>query len=183
MRSCWRGPGTLFAAALGLWLGGSVAACEEGEQQWDELSGSCSERFDLQFNRLRAYRIGPELVLAYESSGITVAGLDNDQENLSNQVARLSIDTEAQGVKEQRRFDFVARSAEVIPVRVARYVLGRDHNRKVRQGEQFPRIRAGLVEFHEYGENVGDEVAGRFELTFSTDETLLGLFSASLSQP
>jgi hypothetical protein len=160
----------------------------------NRIWGNVEPTYSLDFDEVRAYRLGNLLVIAYEKEFDPPGFATSLGQPVMNQVVRLSLRqdlVDASGAPlvqvtreihlEQRAKDASGRSARIGALE--RYVVEVDGKGDLADGAGFPELQQATVSFSELGDKPGQELVGRFAARFLNDRTLQGEFDTRLVAP
>lgn len=181
MRTLSREPRPERNTGIGLLLAMTVVGSMAGCAPEGELGGSIGESVKLRFENMRAYKIGPELVLLYERASSTRSQILGDP--LMNQVARLTFNTERHALEEKTDIDLDLKNDRAPALRVEHYVVEEDSAGELRQEAPFPDVVTATIRFEKIPTELGDLIEAKFDCSFDDSRVLGGDFVAKLSQP
>ncbi|MBI5511794.1 MAG: hypothetical protein HY903_23815 [Deltaproteobacteria bacterium] len=162
---------TSLAIAVSALLG-AAAGCQ-GEAE-DALSGSIAAiGYSLDFSTIRITRSETELIVRYEKEEVLPDGAIVVQQQPTRIVVPLGVET------------VEADTPLTLPgaATFEHNVIRLDPSGNKTDEPQFPPVDSGQLEFTDLGGQVGDRVAGNFDLVFNGGYTLLGKFHADLTLP
>jgi hypothetical protein len=160
----------------------------------NRLWGNIQPTYSLDFDQVRAYRMGDLLVVAYEKAFDPLGYSSSLGRPVMNQVVRLTVrmdllDSEGQpAVQPQREFriDQKATDHDGRAVRVGsleRYVVEVDGQGELADAADFPALEQATATLDRLGQGPGDMVAGSFSARFVSDRTLGGELETTLVAP
>ncbi|MCB9654700.1 MAG: hypothetical protein H6729_11280 [Deltaproteobacteria bacterium] len=159
-------------------VSGMLAACQEHD---GDLTGSIGGAYGLDFDQIHAYRLGAELVVAYEKSFQPDHRMYVNP--ILNQPARLVVRTDRQAVAVGEPITVNMADTYYPAIALERYVIDSAPGRGVFQAPRFPSIAAITVHFSELGEETGDMLTGEFACDFMNEQRLTGRFRVALGAP
>lgn len=170
------------ALLVALLLCVSLASTGCGRME-SELYGTISAAYPLEFDRVRAYSLGSELIIVYEKDYDPPSYSSTLGHPIRNQVVRLRFRSDLPDLVENQQVEFAAQGNDPPLGIVSRHVVSADTSGALVQEEDFPALRDGTVLFDALGDASGKPVVGTFDCTFSNSWTLRGHFDALLTDP
>lgn len=171
----WRDTLLCAAALVVILLSG---ACKNGE-----LGGSIGASYDMRFDAIRSYWIGPKLIIIYEKSFTTTEVAASFGDPVQNQVVRLTIDTNRQELVAGEEIFFDRTETDYPALSVDRYVLTESMATGLQQEETYPNLASSHLKFDALSLDIDGDLTGEFECTFTDDRMLWGNFDTTISKP
>lgn len=157
----------------------TLAACGQPETQ--SLSGSLATTYDMHYESVRAYRIGPQLVLAYQLPAPLPPQVGGFGAVVQNQVLRLTFNTGRQTLAERSDIDLLGNS-DFPNACLARYALKVDGTRVVQDAPIAP-LDSGTIYFDKLGTAVGEALKGHFSGKLTDGRDFEADFDTLLATP
>lgn len=150
-----------------------------------ELHGNPTSAFDhLKFDSVRAYKLGNELVIAYEKDFKPKNPLNKSKFQSKQQITRLALNLDRVTLVKSEEITFAGPEFGDYPAGVIdRYVLSENDDLDVVQEENFDPIVEGTIEFKELGLQAGKKLFGTFNVRFDEHRNLFGTFDTELVKP
>ena len=151
-----------------------LSACE----QQNHLEGRLLTEFNLDFDRVSAYWLNQDLIIAFEKKN----GSARLGKNLYNQAARLVLLSERKQLAAGEEIPYEA-GEHPCSLLVEHYVVHENKLGQISQESNFPPFSEMQIRFEELGRKPGESLVGNFHCGFSANMDLWGEFETILRDP